>query len=293
MTARGWSRRAALGAACASAGLGFLVPVAALRAQTARAGRVVAIGGAVTEIVYALGEGDRLIGRDSTSTHPEAALDLPDVGYMRALSPEGVLSLDPDLVIAEDGAGPPEAIAVLNAASVDFVTVPEGFDDGAVGAKVRVVARALGVDGEPLAARIEREIAAASRDAGRGDRPRVLFVLSLQGDRVMASGTGTAADGIIGLAGGQNAVAAFTGYRQMTDEAVIGAAPDVILMMDRGDHAGGRSDLAAHPALATTPAVRNGAVVRMDGLLLLGFGPRTPEAVRRLAAALDTAAGRG
>ena len=74
---------------------------------------VLSIGGSVTEIVYALGEEDRLIARDSTSVFPVAAEALPDVGYMRALSPEGVLAVSPGLIISEDGAGPPETIAVL------------------------------------------------------------------------------------------------------------------------------------------------------------------------------------
>ena len=106
----------------------------------------------------------------------------------------------------------------------------------------------------------------------------------------MASGTGTAADGIIAMAGGVNAVSAFEGYKQMTDEAVAAAAPDVILMMDRsgsgGDHDSSDAELFAMPAIATTPAAEAGAVVRMDGLTLLGFGPRTAEAVTALSGAL-------
>ena len=263
----------------------------AATAADERAARVVSIGGSVTEIVHALGQGDRLVARDTTSSYPEAAADLADVGYMRALSPEGVLSVDPDLIIAEDGAGPPEAIAILTAASVPFVTVPDGYSRAAVRAKITAVADALGVPdaGAALADRtdaaLERAEAAARTDSPR----RVLFVLSMQGGRILASGGDTAADGIIALAGGVNAVSGFTGYKPLTDEAVAAAAPDVILMMDRrGDHAIADGDLLAHPAIATTPAARTGpgAIVRMDGLLLLGFGPRTPEAVARLHAAL-------
>ena len=249
--------------------------------------RVLSIGGAVTEIVYALEMEHRLIGRDTTSNFPPEVTELPDVGYMRALSPEGVLAIAPDLIIAVEGAGPPETIDVLNDAGIAFVTIPEGFDGAALRTKVEAVAQALGVTdrGAILADQIDGELQAASDIIGP-DAPRVLFILSMQSGRVMASGSGTAADAIITMAGGQNAFTAFEGYLPVTDEAVLAAAPDVILMMDRmGDPAMEDSDLFAHPALSTTPAAQQGQVIRMNGLFLLGFGPRTPQAVTDLARA--------
>jgi iron complex transport system substrate-binding protein len=252
--------------------------------------RVVSVGGSVTEIIHELGMAHLLVARDTTSSWPPDVTALPDVGYMRALSPEGILSVRPDLIIAEAGSGPPEAIEVLASAEVAFVEVPESFDAAGVRAKILAVADALDVAeaGLALAERVEAELAAATASLG-GAAPRVLFILSMQNGRVMASGTGTAAAGIIEMAGGRNAVDAFEGYRQLTDEAVLAAAPDVILMMDReGDHAAADADLFAHPALGLTPAAEDARVVRIDGLLLLGFGPRTPVAVTRLADALGT-----
>lgn len=252
--------------------------------------RVVAIGGSITEIIYALGEEERLIARDSTSMYPEAAAKLPDVGYMRQLSPEGVLSVDPSLIIALEGSGPPEAVEVLEKASVPMVSVPESFDREGILEKVRIVGDVLDVEDKAaeLAAKIEADIEAAQAATTDVEaRKKVLFVLSLQGGRILASGTGTAADGIIALAGGLNAVTGYEGYKQLTDEAVIEAAPDVILAMDRvGDHATEAGDLLKHPAIAATPAGREGKVVRMDGAYLLGFGPRTASAIRDLSAAL-------
>ncbi|WP_062562391.1 heme/hemin ABC transporter substrate-binding protein [Paracoccus aminovorans] len=259
--------------------------------------RVLPLGGSVTEIVYALGEQDRLVGRDTTSNWPPEANALPDVGYVRALAPEGVLSVSPDLIIAEDGAGPPEAVSVLKAAGVPYVTVDESYDAEGVLKKVDAVAGALGVaeKGRALHEKLAADLkAAAERSATVGTPKKVLFVLSLQGGRVMAGGTGTAADGIIRLAGAENAMAQIQGYKPLTDEAVIQAAPDVILMMRRGDdkadaeanggnsHAAAREAALAMPALAQTPAGRDGALVMMDGLKLLGFGPRTGEAAVEL-----------
>lgn len=252
------------------------------------ASRIVAIGGSVTEIVYVLGQQDRLIARDTTSSYPAEAQALPDIGYMRALSPEGVLSVEPDLILAEEGAGPPEVIELLRNAGIPFETIKTGTDGAALIAKVRAVADTLGV---PEAA--EAPVAALQADLDRlADEPeaierkRVLFVLTLQGGRVMAGGAGTEADAIIRMAGADNAVQGINGYKPLTDEAITAAAPDVILTMERGGSTESlnvaNEELLGLPALATAPAARTGAVIRMDGLYLLGFGPRTGKAALEL-----------
>lgn len=252
--------------------------------------RLLTLGGSVTEIAVALGAESRLIARDSTSNWPESVLALPDVGYIRALSPENVLALDPGLIVAEGDAGPPETVDVLIAAGIPFVLVPEATDPQSIIAKIEAVAAALDLpaEGAALAARTEAGLSAAKARAAAVTQPkRVLFILSLQGGRVMAGGEGTEAEGIIRLAGGVNAATGFQGYKPMTDEAVLAAQPDVILMMDReGDLAVTDVDVLAQPALADTPAGKSGAVIRMDGMLLLGFGPRTPEAAEALHAAI-------
>lgn len=252
--------------------------------------RVVGVGGGVTEIIYALGQQHRLVARDTTSSHPPEVLSLPDVGYLRALSPEGLLQLEPDLIIADQGAGPHETIALMRAAEVPFVQVSDGYTPEAVLDRITEVATALNVpqEGAALAATVSERFAEVARVGATVETPlRVLFIISAQGGRINASGRGTAAAGMIALAGAENAVTAFDGYRLLTDEAVAAAAPDVILMMDReGDLAIADADILAHPALGITPAAQNGRILRMDGLFLLGFGPRTPEAALALHDAL-------
>ena len=248
--------------------------------------RVISLGGSVTEIAVALGAQDRLIARDTTSNYPPEIEALPDVGYIRALSPENVLALAPDLIIAEGDAGPPEAVEVLKSAGIPFALMPEANGPDAIPAKIAAVAEALGKveEGKALAATVSAGLEEAkARAAGVTQPKRVLFILSLQGGRVMAGGEGTEAEGIIRLAGGVNAGTGFQGYKPMTDEAVIAAAPDAILMMEtEGDMAIADADALAHPALAETPAGKAGKVIRMDGMLMLGFGPRTPEAADAL-----------
>jgi iron complex transport system substrate-binding protein len=252
--------------------------------------RIITLGGSVTEIAVALGAEDRLVARDSTSNWPESVLGLPDVGYIRALSPENILALDPDLIVAEGDAGPPEAVEVLQAAGIPFVLVPEATDPSGVVAKIAAVAEALDrpAEGAALAQAVEQGLARAQAEAEAVTAPkRVLFILSLQGGRVLAGDEGTEAEGIIRLAGGVNAATGFQGYKPMTDEAVLAAAPDAILMMDReGDLAIADAQVLAQPALAQTPAAAEGRIIRMDGMMLLGFGPRTPEAAEALHAAL-------
>ncbi|MFQ6554220.1 hemin ABC transporter substrate-binding protein [Aestuariibius insulae] len=271
-----------------------LFVAAALLAQplAAQEDRILALGGSVTEIVYALGEGDRLIARDTTSVYPEEARSLPDVGYMRALSAEGVLSVEPALILAEEGAGPPEVIDVLESARIPLIIVPDEFSSEGILAKIDAIGRTLEV--EDKAADLRESVAAdlgAARERAAslsGSSPkRVLFILSLQDGRVMASGAETAANAIIELAGAENAITSFTGYKPLTDEALTAAAPDAILMMDRtGDHAATDDELFEIPALSLTPAAQSKAVIRMNGLYLLGFGPRTASAAEELSEAL-------
>ncbi|MCX7559535.1 ABC transporter substrate-binding protein [Sulfitobacter sp. F26204] len=255
-------------------------------------GGIVSIGGSVTEIIFALGAADRLVARDTTSSYPPEAESLPDVGYMRALSPEGVLATDPTMIIAEDGAGPLETISVLEGAHIPFVTVPDEFSAQGVSAKIMAIGKAINEEekAEALAADLRRRlntVMQTSQGKVDGEKRRVLFVLSTQGGRIMASGTNTAAAAMIEMAGARNAVTVFEGYKPLTDEAVIAAAPDAILMMERaGDHDGSIDGLLSLPAIASTPAAQNRAVIRMDGLYLLGFGPRTADAVSDLNRAL-------
>lgn len=261
---------------------------AAASAQDAHAdsSRIVSVGGSITEIIFALGEQDRLVARDTTSSYPAEALDLPDVGYMRRLSAEGILSVDPDLIIAEDGSGPPKTIELLNAAQIGFVIIPDEHSRAGIVGKIKAVAAALGVPekGAQLAARIDGELKEAEAIlVPQARKKRVMFVLSARGNRFMVSGTNTAADSIIRMAGGINAMSEFEGFKPITDEAMSGAMPDVILLMQReGPFQITDQELMLHPAVSITPAAKTGNFVRMDGLFLLGFGPRTAQAILEL-----------
>jgi iron complex transport system substrate-binding protein len=252
--------------------------------------RIVSIGGAITEILYALGFEDRLAGVDATSLFPPAALrDKPNVGYWRQLSPEGVLGLNPSLVLAMQGSGPKEAIEVLEAAKVPLVMVPETFSEQGLLDKIALVGRAM--DATPRAECLTRAVAddlAQLRELrGKVAKPvRVMFVMSLLNGRVLAAGKNTAANEIVQLAGAVNAIDGFEGYKPINDEAIIAARPDVVLSIGRGKDSVEADAVFAHPALALTPAAASRAFISMEGLYLLGFGPRTAAAARDLSVKL-------
>ncbi|ESY57551.1 MULTISPECIES: hemin ABC transporter substrate-binding protein [unclassified Mesorhizobium] len=265
------------------------VPASENVAVLADTSRIVAIGGSITEIVYALGEEGHLVARDSTSRYPAAAVALPDVGYMRQLSPEGVLSVNPSGILALHGSGPKEAVDVLKKSSVPFIDVPEHYSHDGILEKIRIVGKALGVDAkaETLVAETDAKLKAAEKQtASIKQRKRILFVLSIQGGKILAAGTDTAGDGIIKLAGAVNAVEGFSGYKQMSDEAIVTARPDVILAMKNAGPPIAEAELFAIPSITSTPAGEGRKLTLMDGSYLLGFGPRTADAIHDLAASL-------
>jgi iron complex transport system substrate-binding protein len=253
------------------------------------ASRIVAIGGTVTEILYALGVEDRIVGVDQTSNYPPAATEKPNVGYMRALAAEGVLSLKPSVVIAIEDSGPKDTIDVLERASVPFVLVPKAHDAEGVAKTIRFVAQAVGetAKGEALAAAVSADLAAlaAMRDRIK-ERRKAVFILGMNGDALMVAGSHTGAADIFALAGIDNALAAMEGYKPAGDEATLAAGPQAIVMMaERSQNVTDEMVFAA-PALSATPAAKDKRLIRMSGTYLLNFGPRTAHAARDLAAAV-------
>ncbi|MGV6875003.1 heme/hemin ABC transporter substrate-binding protein [Pseudochelatococcus sp. B33] len=252
--------------------------------------RIVAVGGSITEILYDLGLADSIVAVDTTSLFPPEALrDKPNVGYMRALSAEGVLALNPTRILLLDGSGPPDALDLLTQSGLPLVRIGDEPSAQGVVDKIRAVGAATGraEAAEELAAAVARRFALLEGLAGQvGDPKKVLFMLGFRDGRPLVAGQGTAADGIIHLAGATNAAQGFDGYKPMTDEAILQASPDIVVTMGGTGHALDARELFSRPAFAGTPAARDGRLVSRDGLFLLGFGPRTPQAAADLLHAL-------
>ena len=261
--------------------------VTSAMAALAADARIVSVGGTVTEIVYALGFGPRVVAVDTSSVFPAEAPVLPQVGYQRTLAAEGVVSQRPTLLLLTLESGPPPAIEQLRGLGIPLQIIPATSSIEGAKEKIRLVAEALGAKakGEDLTRTLTAELASTDVLVKRAtSKARVLFIYARGGGTLMVGGTDTPAAAMIGLAAGENAVSAFDGFKPLTAEAVTTAAPDVILVPSRGlASLGGVDGVLAQPGIALTPAGKSRRIVSMDDLLLLGFGPRLGRAVRELA----------
>ena len=252
--------------------------------------RILSIGGDVTEILYALGAGHRIVGVDTTSQFPPEALkEKKSVGYMRALSSEGVVSVGATVVLASEGSGPPEVVKTLKASSVPYVEVTDKSSAEAIVSKVRLVAKVVGAEaeGEKLVQKVVDDFKVLADWRSKVGRPlRALFVLAVQNGRVMVGGQNTSADAILKLAGAKNVADDVTGFRPLPDEAIVALAPDVIVAMRRSSDKDGHdlSQLSTMKGVQSTPAGAAKRIILVDGLYTLGFGPRAPAAARDLMA---------
>ena len=252
------------------------------------ASRVVTLGGAVTEIAYALGAQDRIVAVDESSYYPpEALAEKPTIGYHRFLAAEPVLAASPTLLIGDDQTGPPEVLAQLRDAGITTLLLPESSSLDETLATIRSIGSALGLEeaAEKVSATLDEEVAAAQELVSQAAAtPRVLFYFRPPGAPSLVSGTGTGASEMIALAGGENVFPDFEGYIPMTPEGIAEAAPDVILTTDASlRELGGLDGLLAEPGITQTPAAANDRIVAMEDLYLLGFGPRTGQAISDLA----------
>jgi iron complex transport system substrate-binding protein len=258
--------------------------------------RIVSIGGDVTEILYALDAALKVVAVDTTSTFPASALkEKKSVGYVRALSTEGVLSTNPSVIIAGAYAGPPEVVSALKASSVPYAEVPEDPTPEGVVKKIRLIAAMIGAEAasEALTKKVAGDFDVLASQRARIKKPvRALFVLAAQNGRAIVGGRGTQADAIFRLAGAENAAAQIDGYKPLADEAAIELAPDVIVAMSSPIPGNDARKMLELPVFRSTPAAINNRLVEMDGNYLLNFGPRAAQAARDLMQALYPALGK-
>ncbi|WP_445682860.1 heme/hemin ABC transporter substrate-binding protein [Radicibacter daui] len=277
------------------AGLAASRAVADEAVRVPDAARIVSADGSVTEILVALGYEDRLVAVDTTSLYPPEVTRLPKIGYARALSAEGLLSLHPDVIVAGHDAGPPEVLAQVRASGVPLALTPAAEDGESLAVKIRAVGEAVGADAaaDSLAADVEGKLGKIETQvAAAGTRPRVLFLMSAGEGAPRAAGAHTSAAAMIALAGGINAAEGYDGYKPISAEAAVATKPDYIVVPSHTAAAlGGADKLAQLPQLALTPAAQKGNIVVMDTMYLLGFGPRTPDAVADLFHALHPGSG--
>jgi iron complex transport system substrate-binding protein len=243
--------------------------------------RIVGLGGDITETIYALDAQTTLVGVDSTSEWPAAARELPNVGYVRQLNTEGILALRPTQVIATHDAGPAAVLEQLRQAGVQLTLLPPSRSPQEVMTKVDDIGRLLHREAQARALNTtlaQRYATLQSHVAAMSHHPRVVFLLSAGSGSFLAAGRETAADKAIALAGGDNVIQGYDGYKPLSSEALVAAAPDVLIVMsERADGAGDIAQVLALPGVAQTPAGKRKQVSFVDGQALLGFGPRNAD----------------
>ncbi|MFJ9242964.1 hemin ABC transporter substrate-binding protein [Streptomyces sp. NPDC101776] len=255
--------------------------------------RIVPLSGSLSEIVFTLGLGDRVVARDITATFQQAA-KLPLVTRNHDVSAESLLSLKPDLVLAEKTTGPAEAMGQIRAAGIPVLVVDPAQGLADVGPRIQAVADALGVPaaGKELTQRSEDRIAAVRKAIPQHkEKPRVAF-LYLRGSAsvYLIGGKGSGATSLLEAAGAVDA-GAESGLKQdftaITTEALAQAAPDAILVMTKGlESVGGIDGLVKIPGVAQTPAGMNRRVVSIEDGVLLNYGPRTDQVLTSIVAQL-------
>ena len=251
--------------------------------------RVTIAGGSLTEIVYLLEQENKLVAVDITSNFPEEAKQLPSIGYVRALSAEGVLSLSPSLILGEDDTGPPTVMEQLSRVGIQIEIIPEENSTDGIIKKVKCVAEILGVDKNTK----DKTLAILNADAkelklltemNKKESPKVMFILSMESGSPTVGGRDTSADGLIKMTGAVNVMDSFEGWKPVSTEAIIQAKPDFILISERGLNSFGSIEkLGQHPSLVFTPAAKNNNIIAMDGMAMLGFGPRTISSAKDIA----------
>ncbi|MEM7002349.1 MAG: ABC transporter substrate-binding protein [Pseudomonadota bacterium] len=257
--------------------------------------RIAVAGGSITEVIYALGEERLLLAVDRTSNYPPAALDLPQVGYVRNLSAEGILSMGPSLILGEDDMGPAEVLEQLSATGVEIRRLPEVHTAQGIVDKVRCVSNIIGLSAEKQTSSLSalnsvlNDLDAVARRKTE-QAPRVAILLTLDDGVPTAGGADTSANGVIEMAGGNNVFTDFEGWKPVSLEAMAAADPEYIIMPERGvTNSGGRDGVLGHPAIKLTTAGQSGQLIAIDGMSLLGFGPRTLEVARDLSEAFQQA----
>src|SRR5689334_11631185 len=263
-----------------------------------RDARYVVISPIYNEIIWALGAQDKVVGIDLSTTYPPEVKNVQTVGYHRALSAEGILSLHPTAVIHDNNIGPPQVVQQLQQLNIPMKTFSAKNDsfDGTkalireMGAYFHKGARA-----EELCNTLDTQRAASLEKVKQyTDHPRVAVIHFGRASNVfMVVGKGGGGDGggvsqMIEMAGGQMAVENRGMQRMESPEIMAQANPDVILLTDYGyDRLGGSLDqIKALPGVATSNAAKNNRIYRIEENVLNYFGPRSGENIAKVAAVI-------
>ena len=243
--------------------------------------KTVIAGGSLTEVVYFLEQEEKIIGVDITSNFPPATSELPSIGYVRALSTEGILSLKPSLILGEDDTGPPLVVEQLSLTGLDVRILEEDHTSLGILRKIECLSEVLNTKSKDTLSKIDlikddinylNELAQENKESGI----KVMLILNMQGTSPIVAGNGTSGDGFIKMTGASNAANKFEGWKPISSESIISYNPDYIIITNRGMNSfPDIESLASTTSLKFTNAAREGKILNEDGMAMLGFGTRT------------------
>lgn len=246
--------------------------------------RIVSVNGTLSEIISGLGLESQLVGVDITSTYPASLEKIPKIGHNRSISAEGIIALNPDVIIyTNQSMVTPIVIKQLTSSGKKVIEFKHEYSkEGAL-----QLIREVGVyfnarpQAEKMVKSLEADLAKISKPASP---KKLLFIYARGTGTLMVSGTGTSLDKLFTLTGNKNAVEGFTEFKPLTAESLIASNPDVLVLFSSGlESVEGIDGLLKIPGIASTNAGRNRKIVSMDGQLLTGFGPRLGKAAMELA----------
>jgi iron complex transport system substrate-binding protein len=234
--------------------------------------RIVSTDAAVTQIIFALGIDTELAGIDVTSHLPTEYRELPVVGYHRALPAEGLLALNPTLVIGSQHIGPPKVLSTLASAGIPVLQLPSANTISELKQNIAEIALATGDERRDDAVLAKLDKQGAQLLASPLQEERVAFVLAVEPGKMRIAGSGTSGSAFIDLLGAQS-IADFDAYRTLSAEAILELAPTIILV---AGHEGATPErvLEMNAILQHTPAAKSGRILPVNATnLVAGLSP--------------------
>jgi heme transport system substrate-binding protein len=267
------------------------------RGDAGHGARIVCVSKQINEFLYDIHAESSLVARDLTSVYPPAITKLPSVGYHRALSAEGIISMRPTMLLTDGNLGPEAVVEQVKKVGIPVLVLTPGSSADSA----QLLMRRLGKEfhheaqADSVVAAWTSAMSDAVKDSASwsGERPPRVLVMHF-GQLVndyLGLKRGSSADQIIRWAGGVNAIDSIGGMLRLTPELIAKAAPDIIIATDVGfDRVGSAEKFAALPGVSLTPAAKNGKIYRVDETEVMYFSPRTPATLRKMVGWLHPAA---
>lgn len=248
---------------------------------------IITAGGTITEIIHELGFGSSIIATDITSTFPASMQELPSIGYRNQIKAEGILSLNPDLLLIETGYLTEDVVTQLKSTGIEIQQFDKPSDLSGTFKIIQELADFLGVPekGEELREQLSKDIRVLEDyTATITAHPKMAFVMARGLETVFVAGEETFAESLFDLAAIESVGQGFKDFVPLTPEALVSMNPDYLLFFESGlQSLGGKEGVKHIRGIEQTNAFTKNGILAFDGLYLSGFGPRVGKAALELA----------